>query len=144
MKRTMVLAPLAAATLFGAACGADAPDGAGTASNGAIGATLDDSTISLAAGSAPAGGVSFAIANDGSTVHEFEVLRTELAADSLPVDSGVVQTSAQGIEIVDEVEEIAPGTTTTLSVDVDADAYVIICNLPGHYDAGMATSFAVT
>jgi uncharacterized cupredoxin-like copper-binding protein len=143
MKRTMVLAPLAA-TLFGAACGAEAPEGADAVSGGAIGATLDDSSIALVAESAPAGTLSFDIANDGSTVHEFELLRTDISADSLPVDSGVVQTSAQGIEIVDEVEDITPGTTATLSVEVDAGAYVVICNVPGHYDAGMSTSFTVT
>jgi hypothetical protein len=147
MMRTLVLAPLAAAALFGPACGADADTG-GTAGSSpgegsGITATLADTSIVLADGLAPAGPVSFDIANDGSTVHEFEVLRTEISADALPVQSGVVQTSAEGIEIVDEVEEIAPGTTTALSVDLAPGAYVVICNVPSHYDAGMSAPFSV-
>jgi uncharacterized cupredoxin-like copper-binding protein len=131
--------------MFGAACGADADNGTGSSpgDGGGIAATLADTSIVLTSASAPAGPVSFDIANDGSTVHEFEVLRTEISADALPVESGVVQTSAESIEIVDEVEDIAPGTTTALSVDLGPGAYVVICNIPTHYDAGMSAPFAV-
>jgi uncharacterized cupredoxin-like copper-binding protein len=144
--RTLVLAPLAAAALFGAACDADGGSAAGSSPGDERGITaaLADTSIVLADGSAPAGPVSFDIANDGTTVHEFEVLRTEIAADALPVESGVVQTSAEGIEIVDEVEEIAPGSTAALSVDLAPGAYVVICNIPTHYDAGMFAPFAAS
>lgn len=70
-------------------------------------------------------------------------MRTDISADALPVQSGVVQTSAEGIEIVDEVEDIAPGTTTALSMELASGAYVVICNIPSHYDAGMSASLAV-
>jgi iron uptake system component EfeO len=136
--RTVLLAPLALVALTGAACSSTSDDGGG------IGAALDDFSIELDASSAPAGTVSFAITNDGPSVHEFEVLRTDTPADQLPVDSDVVQTSADGLEIVDEVEEIAPGTDAQLSVDLDAGSHVIICHVAGHYDAGMFTSFDAT
>jgi uncharacterized cupredoxin-like copper-binding protein len=74
-------------------------------------------------------------------VHEAEVLRTDTAADALPVDSGVVRTSTDGIEIVDEVEEIAPGTGASLSVELRTGAYAVICNVSGHYEQGMFASF---
>ena len=135
--RTMLLAPLALAAALGAGC-----SGAETDDEG-IGATLTDSSIELEDTSASAGRVAFRITNEGSSVHEFEVLRTETAADALPVDSGVVQTSADGIEIVDEVEEISPGTDAQLAVDLEAGSYAIICNVSGHYEAGMFTSLDV-
>ena len=69
------------------------------------------------------------------------MLRTDTDADALPVDSGVVQTSADGIEIVDEVEEIAPGTGAALSVELQAGTYAVVCNVAGHYEQGMFTSF---
>ena len=141
--RTLVLAPLAVLALAASACSSGS-DGGTEPAGDAIAATLQDSSIELAAPSAPAGNVSFDIRNDGSTVHEFEVLRTDAPADELPVDSGVVQTSADGIEIVDEIEEIAPGTNAELSVDVEAGPYVIICNVAGHYESGMSASFTVT
>ena len=114
-SRSLVIGPIIALALFGAACNSD--DGGGSAGDG-ISATLTDFAIDLGETSAPAGPVTFDITNDGATVHEFEVLRTDTGADALPVDSGVVQTSADGIEIVDEVEEIAPGTGAGLSVEL--------------------------
>jgi uncharacterized cupredoxin-like copper-binding protein len=137
-RRTVLLAPLAVLALTGAACSSTSSD------DGGIGASLDDFAIQLDTSSAPAGTVSFAITNEGPSVHEFEVLRTDTPADQLPVDSDVVQTSAEGIEIVDEIEEIAPGTDAQLSVDLDAGSYAIICNVAGHYDSGMFTSFTAT
>jgi len=139
--RTLVLAPLAALALIGSAC-SSGNDAGGETGDG-IAATLSDFAIDLAETSAPTGSVSFDIRNDGPSIHEFEVLRTDLAADELPVDSGVVQTSAEGVEIVDEIEEIAPGTNAELSIDVDAGSYVIICNVVGHYESGMFAPFTV-
>ena len=137
-SRALMIAPLTVVALFGAACSSD--DG-GEPSGGGIPATLTDFEIDLEETSAPAGPVTFDITNGGATVHEFEVLRTDTGADALPVDSGVVQTSADGIEIVDEVEEIAPGTGASLSVDLPAGTYAVICNVSGHYEQGMFASF---
>ena len=69
------------------------------------------------------------------------MLRTDTGADALPVDSGVVQTSADGIEIVDEVEEIAPGTGCGSVRRIHGGTYAVICNVSGHYEQGMFTSF---
>jgi uncharacterized cupredoxin-like copper-binding protein len=137
-SRALVIGPITALAVLGAACTSD--DG-GESSGDGISATLTDFAIDLGATSAPAGPVTFDITNGGATVHEFEVLRTDTGADALPVDSGVVQTSADGIEIVDEVEEIAPGTSAGLSVELQAGTYVVICNVSGHYEQGMFTSF---
>lgn len=136
--RASILAPLIAAVLVGAACSSD-----GEPSGDGIPVTLTDFAIDVAETSAPAGTVAFSITNDGPTVHEFEVLRTDTPADALPVDSGVVQTTADGIEIVDEVEEITPSTDTSLSVDLEPGVYALICNISGHYGSGMFASFTV-
>ena len=139
--RAMLLAPLAVAAALGAGCsGGDT----GETAEGSIGASLTDSSIELDATSARAGRVSFRISNDGSSVHEFEVLRTDTAADALPVDSGVVQTTAAGIEIVDEVEDISPGTDAQLALELGAGSYAVICNVSGHYEAGMFASLDVS
>lgn len=137
-SRALMIAPLTVVALFAAACSSD--DGSESAGDG-VPATLTDFAIDLERTSAPAGPVTFDITNGGATVHEFEVLRTDTGADALPVDSGVVQTSADGIEIVDEVEEIAPGTGASLSVELPAGTYAVICNVSGHYEQGMFTSF---
>ena len=133
--------PLLGLALAGAACSSG--DTEGEPSAGGVPVTLTDFTIEPAETSAPAGSVSFAITNDGPSVHEFEVLRTDTPADALPVDSGVVQTTSAGIEIVDEVEEITPSTQAELSVDLEPATYALICNIPGHYQSGMFASFTV-
>ena len=46
-----------------------------------------------------------------------------------------------GVEIVDEVEEIAPGTGAGLSVELQPGTYAVICNVAGHYEQGMFTTF---
>jgi uncharacterized cupredoxin-like copper-binding protein len=137
---SIVLISAAAFVLLAAACndtGANPP-----ASGNGIAVTLKDFAIAPAATTAPPGTVEFDITNDGPSVHEFEVLATDVAPDALPVDSSVVQT--QDSEIVDEVENIVPGTSTGLRVDLVPGSYVIICNVPGHYEAGMHSGFTVT
>lgn len=48
------------------------------------------------------------------------------------------------VEVVDEVEDIEAGATTSLAVDLEPGAYVIICNVPGHYDSGMHVALTVS
>jgi uncharacterized cupredoxin-like copper-binding protein len=107
-----------------------------------IGAVLKDFSIILETVNAPAGSTTFDIVNDGPSSHEFEVFHTDLAADALPVDGSTV--ADDQLEIVDEVEDIAPGTSTSLAVELPAGHYVVICNISGHYQAGMHADITVS
>jgi len=40
--------------------------------------------------------------------------------------------------------ELEPGKWGSLTVTLPPGKYLLICNLPGHYGAGMSTEFAVT
>jgi uncharacterized cupredoxin-like copper-binding protein len=86
--------------------------------------------------------VSFNIANEGPSAHEFVVIQSDLASDALPVKDGVVEEDK--VDGVGEQEDIAPGTTTTLSLDLAPGSYVVICNVPGHYEKGMSAGLTVT
>src|ERR671922_896155 len=104
----------------------------------AVGATLEDFSITLDSDSVTAGSVSFDIHNNGPSVHEFVVFATDLAEDQLPTtDEGTVDEEGQGVELVDEVEDIQVDADESLDVDLDAGPYVVICNIPGHYQQGM-------
>jgi uncharacterized cupredoxin-like copper-binding protein len=112
---------------------------------GGIGATLVDFSITLDESSAAAGDVTFDVTNDAEQPHEFVVFKTDLAEDALPTDdAGDVDETGEGVELVDEIEDIAPGDTPSLTVTLDAGSYVIICNLPGHYKQGMHTTFTAS
>jgi uncharacterized cupredoxin-like copper-binding protein len=109
---------------------------------GGVSATEKDFEISLASSSAPAGSVSFDITNEGPSAHEFVVIKTDDAPDALPVKDGTVEEDK--VDVVDEAEDIAPSTTANLTTDLEAGSYVIICNVTGHYEAGMHTAFTVS
>lgn len=110
-----------------------------------IGVTLADYSISPEESSASAGELTFDVSNDAEQVHEFVIFKTDLAADALPTDdTGLVDEAGEGVELIDEIEDIAAGSTQSLTVPLDAANYVFICNIPGHYAQGMHTSFTVS
>ncbi|HET9852890.1 MAG TPA: sulfocyanin-like copper-binding protein [Candidatus Limnocylindrales bacterium] len=121
------------------------PATSGTGATGGITATESDFKIEVSAATAAAGPVTFHVTNSGAQTHEFVVIKTDTAADALPTDdSGAeVDEDASGLTVVDEVEDLAPGTSADLDVTLDAGKYVLICNVPGHYQLGMHTEFTV-
>lgn len=117
-------------------------------SKGGVAATVDEWKIALGESSAPAGDVTFDISNEGTKVHEFVVFKTDLAEDALPTitEAGeiIIDEEGEGLEAVDEVEDIAPGSGDSLTVNLAAGTYVVVCNRPGHYDQGMHATFTVS
>ena len=116
---------------------------------GGVKATESDFKIELGSSSAKAGEVTFNVENNGPSVHEFVVFKTDLAQDALPTkqdENGIeiVDEEGQGVEHIDEIEDIAVGSSQDLKVNLAAGKYVLICNLPAHYTQGMHTAFTVT
>lgn len=142
-RSSAAMALLGAMALVVSACsaGPSPAASAGEASGQSVAITLSEFEITTSATSVPAGTVRFEITNSGTVEHEFLVVRTDVAAADLPVtDSDVPE---EDLEVVNEVEHIAPGTEAALELDLAAGHYVLICNLPGHYDGGMSADFAV-
>src|SRR5262245_26685362 len=96
--------PTAAETAGSSAPTTEATSGGGSTQT----ANLKDFTIALQSDTIDAGSTTFNITNDGPSTHEFEIIETEMEADALPVESGVVNTD--DMTIVDEVEDIVPGS----------------------------------
>lgn len=149
-----MLVALSVATLALAACtagnGTPSTDAGGGATTVAV--ALQEWAVVPASASAPAGEITFEVTNDGpDDVHEFVVLRTDLDAADLPVDeAGAVTEAGEGIEVVDEIEDIPVGETQDLTVTLDAGNYILLCNIyeatedEAHYAIGMRTAFTVT
>jgi uncharacterized cupredoxin-like copper-binding protein len=154
MKRSIVLVMTAAFALAMAACSSDsssssagtstttATESPDTGSSGAITATEKDFAIALDATSATAGEVTFNITNDGPSVHEFVVVQSDLAPDALPVKDNEVEEDT--LDAIGEQEDIAPSTSTDLSLTLDPGSYVVFCNITGHYEQGMYAGLTVT
>lgn len=91
--------------------------------------------------SASAGEVGFAVTNEGAILHNFRVIRSDLAQDALPVAGGQVDENAVDVRL--RIDDIAAGETKAAAAELAAGSYVLICNIPGHYQLGMHMSFAV-
>jgi uncharacterized cupredoxin-like copper-binding protein len=135
---------LVAALALGVAavgCGSDSS----TASTGPVGISLVEHKIVPSNTKAKAGTVTFDIRNDGTETHEFLVVKSDLDPKALPLDEdGAVDEKGDGVEFIDERENIKPGGTAQLSVDLQPGSYVLLCNLENHYSMGMVTAFIVT
>ncbi len=162
--RNRMLAAVSVVVLAAAlsACNNDEDSGTGAgsatatsaAADGSVDVTLQEFAVSVVPATAPAGEVTFTITNIGpDDVHEFVVVKTDLEPTDLPtVASGAVDEEGEGIEPVDEVEDIPVGKTETLTVNLEAGNYVLFCNIEekeggeviSHYHNGMRTAFTVT
>jgi uncharacterized cupredoxin-like copper-binding protein len=127
---------------FLTACGGDKPE--------EVKASLKEWSITPDVAQVKAGEVRFIATNDGTEPHELVIIRTDLAANALPVVEGKVD--EERVDIVDEIEPFAAGTTERKTVKLEAGKYLLICNIverpPGeavesHYEKGMRTAFLV-
>jgi uncharacterized cupredoxin-like copper-binding protein len=101
--------------------------------------TLNEFSTKVSPKSATAGKVTFNIKNAGGDEHELAVIKTSTAASKLKVSAG--RASEKGK--IAEAEDIGGGKSKKLSVTLKKGHYVLICNLPGHYQQGMRTDFTV-
>lgn len=165
IRTTGVAALLAAVTLGAAACGDDnAATPAATTQTTATetmatvattptttAGTTEEATAKVSLGtpdemsitapsSVKAGKVSFEVTNEGASPHEFVLLKTETKAADLPTDGA----KAKETGLVDRTAQLQPGDEATVDVDLKPGHYVILCNVPGHYQAGMRQDLTVT
>jgi uncharacterized cupredoxin-like copper-binding protein len=133
-----------------AACGGDDDDDGGDGGGGgtAVDVTLSEFVLEADPASVSAGEVTFTASNEGEEVHEFVVVKTDLAPDKLPtIDDGSVDEEGAGVEAVDEIEDLASGDSQDLTATLDAGNYVLFCNLVEegevHYKEGMHAAFTV-
>ncbi len=150
-KRALSGTVLAAALgLLAAGCArGPAPAAGGTSPTpvNKVAVELGDFYVKPSPERAGAGEVTFTVTNKGKVEHEFIVVKTDLAPDKLPVNAAEskVDEKAAGIEIIGEIEtdELGPGKTASKAFNLSPGKYVLICNVSGHYAAGMHAAFTV-
>ncbi len=62
----------------------------------------------------------------------------------LPYDSDDQRVIEDKIKSLGETEEMQPGTSKDLTLDLKPGTYLLLCNVAGHYAAGMWTTLTVT
>ena len=137
------------------ACGDDDDDDDGGDGGGAttVDVLLSEFIVEPDPASAGAGDITFAVTNEGEEVHEFVIVKTDLAADALPtLDDGSFDEEGEGVEVVDEIEDIAAGADGEVTANLEAGGYILLCNLveeedsgetESHYEEGMHAAFTV-
>lgn len=114
-----------------------------SAKPGTVTVTMKEFTITPSAPSAPAGKVTFAVSNSGQIPHEFVVVSTTKKAGELAEGASSTGGEASEKGKVDELGDLTPGASKSLTVSLKPGHYVLLCNLPGHYAAGQHTDFTV-
>ncbi|UVK47545.1 hypothetical protein BPNPMPFG_003332 [Mesorhizobium sp. AR07] len=100
--------------------------------------------IKASPGSVKAGAVTFKVKNDSKdTIHEMIVMFMADPTKPLPYISNENRVDEDKAGDKGEVSELDPGKSGTLTVDLKAGKYLLICNVPGHYGAGMWAEFTV-
>ena len=104
-------------------------------------AELADYKITLTAPSVKAGTIKIGVRNLGTMEHSFQVLKTDLPPDKLPVDGASAKAKEDGK--VGEIPSIPAGKSAAVTIDLTPGKYVFICNVASHYQLGMHTGFTV-
>jgi uncharacterized cupredoxin-like copper-binding protein len=133
-----LLTPLALLAILVASCGG-APEAAPTDSQ--VVAEMTDYKITVNVPSAKAGKIKIGVRNLAAMEHSFEVIKTDLPQDKLPVDGASAKANEDGK--VGEIKSLPAGKSGAVTLDLQPGKYVFICNIAGHYQLGMHTGFTV-
>lgn len=92
----------------------------------------------------PAGQVTFAVTNKSKDfVHEMLVVKVASTTKPLPYVEAESRVDEEAAGDLGEVSELDPGGSGSLTLTLDKGTYMLFCNVPGHYAAGMWTLVTV-
>jgi uncharacterized cupredoxin-like copper-binding protein len=153
-----VVAILVIAAVIAAGCGGDdnstttePATEAGAAGGGAKGSTLEikmgEFYFDPKNATAKAGPTTIEAPNEGKSEHELVLFKSNMNPAKLPTEANGEVSEEKMDEVAEEGGEIADveaGETKSEDFDLTPGKYVMFCNLPGHYAAGMYGTLTVT
>jgi uncharacterized cupredoxin-like copper-binding protein len=91
------------------------------------------------------GTVTFDVTNwSRSVLHEMLVVSVDNPTAPLPYDYPQARVPEDQVKVLGEAADLQPNISKTFEVKLTPGSYLLICNLPGHYAAGMAVPLSVT
>ncbi len=103
-----------------------------------MGITLEPDTI-------PAGEVTFRVLNDsGEFYHEMIISPIDSTTHALPYLETERRVDETALSIAAEQKELKSHASGTLKTTLKPGAYIVFCNIAGHYAAGMWSLLTVT
>ena len=144
MSATMGMGPMGQSMMGGPGMmmrpgmGSNTMMGPGMMMMGMMSIRTDHSTVK-------AGSVRFDVTNwSGGMLHEMLVVSANNATALLPYDYGQAKVAENQVKVLGDTSELQPNASRTLDLTLPEGSYLLICNVPGHYAAGMAVPFTVT
>ena len=108
------------------------------ATGGPIKVRLTDFKIAPTVSSVAAGKVTFDATNAGKAEHEMVVVRTDKRPSQLLKGNEASEAGSVG-----EISETKAGASKQVTLNLKPGHYVLLCNVPGHFKAGMYKNFTV-
>ncbi len=100
--------------------------------------TLDKATIK-------AGETTFMVHNDAmSEEHEMVLVKLKSPDQKIEVVAGKDRIDEKKLKSMGEVSDLKPGAEGELKAKLTPGSYVLLCNIKGHYQAGMHAQLTVT
>lgn len=102
-------------------------------------------TISLDHTTVSAGEVTFKVHNDAmSEEHEMVLVKLKSADETVPVNAAKHRVDESKLKSLGEVADLKAGKDGQLKVKLVPGNYLLLCNIKGHYEAGMKAKLTVT
>lgn len=114
----------------------------GASSAGGLEIGMGDDFYKPTAVTAKAGKIDVSAVNNGAILHELVLAKTDANPADLPTapDGSVDE---EKVDSPGEIPDVAAGETKSTTFNLKPGKYVMFCNIPGHYAAGMYGSFIV-
>ena len=94
--------------------------------------------------SAKAGAVTFNVTNwSRSVVHEMLVVAVDSPDAPLPYDFSKQIIPEDQVKALGETNELQPNASKSIELTLAPGNYLLVCNVPGHFAAGMVLAFTV-
>lgn len=101
--------------------------------------------ITATPATAPAGVITFDVQNTAQDmVHEMVIAPLSSTGEILAYLPDEDKVDEDAAIHLGEVAELEPGGSGRLSISIKPGSYILYCNIPGHYMAGMWTVFEAT
>lgn len=95
--------------------------------------------------SVPAGETVFTVHNSAMTEeHEMVLVKLNSADQVVPVIKSKHRIDEKKLKGIGEVSDLKPGADGQLKAKLAPGSYLLLCNIKGHYEAGMQTRLTVT
>ena len=106
--------------------------------------TLTEWSVTVA-GTIKAGKTHITSLDTGVAQHELLIFKSDREASAYPLDAkGNIIEEGAGVTLVSDGENIDPAGSQVRAINLTPGKYLFLCNIPGHFKAGMFTVVTVT